>query len=73
MKVTLKKFELMLDGELPAEQQTIYKWSSKKIVDWIDRINPAGRRDRELWIDIQKYNHWAEPRGHKVIEGRAAN
>jgi hypothetical protein len=71
MKVTLKKFELMLGGELPAELQTIYKWSSKEIVNWIDRLDPDGRRGRELWIDIQKYNQWADPRGHKVIEGRA--
>ena len=74
-KVTLRKFELLLGGELPAEQQTIYKWSSKKIVDWIDRVDPVGHKGRELWVDIHKYNQWAEPRGLKlaVTEGRAAN
>lgn len=75
MKVTLKKFELMLEGDLPAEVQTIYKWSSKKLVNWIDRSDPVGHRGRQLWVDIQKYNEWAEPRGLKLAktEGRAEN
>ncbi len=68
MKVTLKKFERMLEGELPAEQQTIYKWSSKKIVDWLTRLDPAGHKGRQLWVDIKKYNDWAEPRGFKLIQ-----
>lgn len=76
MKVTLRRFETLLDGELPAEQQTIYKWSSKKIVDWLGRLGPDGHKGRELWIDVQKYNLWAEPRGLKLVpgvEGRVAN
>lgn len=72
-KVTLKKLELLLGGQLPAEQQTIYKWSSLKRVDWLDRINPDGCRDRELWVDVQKYNEWADPRGYKVVERKATN
>lgn len=79
MKVTIRRFETLLGGELPAELQTIYKWSSKKIVDWLDRLDPAGHKGRELWIDVQKYNQWADPRGFKLIEltegkeGRALN
>jgi hypothetical protein len=68
MKVTLKRFETMLQGELPREPSTLYKWSSKKVVNWLDRTDPAGHRGRELWVDVQGYNSWAEVRGHKVVQ-----
>ncbi|MCY1167893.1 hypothetical protein D9M73_78690 [compost metagenome] len=75
MKVTLKRFETLLQGELPAAQQTLYKWSSKKTVDWLDRQDPNGHRGRELWAHIEKYNEWAGPRGHRLIHagGSAPN
>lgn len=76
MKVTLRRFETLLQGELPAAQQTLYKWSSKKQVDWLGREGPSGHRGRELWADVEKYNAWAEPRGHRLVfvePGRATN
>lgn len=76
MKVTLRRFETLLQGELPVAQQTLYKWSSKKQVDWLGREDPSGHRGRELWADVHKYNAWAAPRGHRLItleQGRAAN
>lgn len=76
MKITLKKFQQLLNAEMPAERQTLYKWSSKKMVNWLDRLDPLDHRGRQLWIDVEKYNAWADPRGFKLIstqEGRAAN
>lgn len=76
MKVTLRRFETLLQGELPAAQQTIYKWSSKNIVNWLTREDPLSHKGRELWVCVEKYNEWAEPRGFKLIprqEGRATN
>lgn len=67
-KVTLKRFETMLQGELPREPSTLYKWSSKGLVNWLGRIDPDGHRGRELWVDLRGYNNWAEPRGHKVVQ-----
>jgi hypothetical protein len=66
-KVTLRKFELLLSGELPVAQQTLYKWSSRKVVDWLTRTDPCGHVGRELWVSVHGYNQWAEPRGLKLI------
>ena len=71
-KVTLRKFELLLSGELPAAHQTLYKWSSRKVVDWLTRIDPCGHVGRELWVCVEKYNQWAEPRGLRLIPVTAA-
>jgi hypothetical protein len=66
-KVTLRKFETLLHGELPAAQQTLYKWSSKRVVDWLTRDDPCGHKGRELWVLVEKYNEWAEPRNYKLL------
>lgn len=74
MKVTLKQFETLMQGDLPP-LQTLYKWSSKRIVNWLTRVNDAGRRDRELWVDLILYNLWAAARGKRLapLEGGVRN
>lgn len=68
VKVTLRRFETLLGGRLPASLSTLYKWASLGTVDWINRLDPTGHRGRELWVDVSGYNRWAEPRNKPTVQ-----
>ena len=53
---------------LPFSLGTCYQMHSKKRVDWLTRTGPEGRRGRELWVDLDKYNEWAAPRGRAPLK-----
>lgn len=60
-KVTLKS------ANLPLALCTYYQWHSRRKVNWLSRIDPEGRRGRDLWVDVDEYNEWAAPRGHQPL------
>lgn len=51
---------------LPFAGQTLYNGHSQGRWPWLSRVGPAGRRTRELWVDLPALSAWASARGQKI-------
>lgn len=55
---------------VPLELGSIYKAHHARRLPWLTRENPEGRRDRSLWVLVDEYDRWSEPRGLPLLSNR---
>ena len=55
---------------VPFEISSIYKAHHAGRLPWLTRENPEGRRDRTLWVLIDEYDRWSEPRGLPLLSSK---
>jgi len=52
---------------IPRSESAIYKGHHFGRLPWLTRENPEGRRDGNLWVEIDGYDRWAAPRGFPLL------
>ena len=52
---------------IPVTVWTLYSWRHKKRVCWLTRVDPDGRRGRELWIHVPTAAEWWRARGLDAV------
>lgn len=52
---------------IPRAAGTIYKDHSRGRLPWLTRTNPEGRRDANLWVQVETYDGWAASRGLPLL------
>ena len=54
-----------VQAELPFTLASIYSGFARGRYTWVQKAGPDGHVGRILWIDVPRFNIWAENRGLK--------
>lgn len=50
--------------QLHCSPSSLHSGFSRGRYPFLTRLDPQGRRGRDLWVDINSYNNWAAERGY---------
>ena len=55
-----------VQGDLPFTLSTLYSGFTRGRYPWLRKRGPDGHQGRNLWVDVSRFNLWAEHRGLKT-------
>lgn len=56
-----------VQNHIPRSLSALYKGRHFGRLPWLTRENPEGRRDGNLWVEVEGYDRWAAPRGFPLL------
>lgn len=55
-----------VQDQLHCSPSSIHSGFSRGRYPFLTRLDPQGRRGRELWVNVELFNNWAAERGYSA-------